>query len=262
MDPGNRKAIELQAAANAEIHRIAASYIAGRNFEEAQLAIEALASNQPDVSELRNLRKQFAKEQQLAVQEASQLAAEGKAKREKIGILFTGAERALGRGNLYLPNGNNAVEKIQQILQLDPGNQRAVALQAAVNAEIQRVAVTYITGRDFEEAQLAIEALSSNRPDLSQLQSLRKQLAREQQLTAQEASRLAAENKARQEKEVRQDEPAKREPTAIEKLLVKATSLGGLKTSMQTTTANSERYTLRFCSLKPVTSRPMTDCPE
>jgi hypothetical protein len=111
---------------------------------------------------------------------AQQQVAAAEARNERVAALLRGAELSVQNGSLYLPRGNNALEKVRQVLELESDNQLALELRRDLNSKIETAAKADVEARRFDDAKMAIDALASNMADSGKIDALRGQLKAKQ----------------------------------------------------------------------------------
>ncbi|TGD72731.1 serine/threonine protein kinase [Mangrovimicrobium sediminis] len=159
--------------------------VAGR-FIDAALA--DLKSGELDVAETklqraRSLSPANARyaQVQIALIEArdrlQQQAAADSQRTQRVAALLRGAQQAAQRGNLYLPRGDNALESLQQVLELDPGNAEALALRASLLEQVAADTQLSLEKKAYGEAQQAIAALEAGGAPAARVQALKNTLA-------------------------------------------------------------------------------------
>ncbi|MDX1733956.1 MAG: protein kinase, partial [Halioglobus sp.] len=194
-------------------------------------------------------------------------------RKAQVAGLLDAARSARDRGNIFTPRGDNALDIVRNLLEIDKDNAQAQALRAELLSQVAETARADITGRRFTEANIAMAAMKANNADPAALAQLRElvnaevlQIAREtekaarekaarekverQRLAAEEAKAQKAREQAEPEKAAGQAAPAQQDTTAsrVSELLDKASRLGRIRDSNYRELAQTYRQVLEIQS--------------
>ncbi|MCZ7598406.1 MAG: hypothetical protein M5U09_12710 [Gammaproteobacteria bacterium] len=114
--------------------------------------------------------------------------------------LFMEVEAHLANDRLIAPKGGNALETFQEILEIEPGNTRALRGISAIETQLVEAADAALAEGDLDTAEREISALAEFRPDNENVERVRGQIAdiRLQRELEAEAARQQAEEEERQ----------------------------------------------------------------
>ena len=137
---------------------------------------------------------------------------QAEARAERIAALLAAGDRQLAENRLTRPPGNNALESYEEVLKLDPENERAKAGIDAIADRYQKLAQDALDRKDYNEALSMVARgleIRDQHAGLLQLQST----VSEQQRLEEERRRQIAAQKAREraEQERLRREQARRE---------------------------------------------------
>lgn len=239
LDPANVDALTgLENVANRHIE-IALAMIKGGELEDAEWNLTRAKMLSPV-----NPKYTAAQAELIAVRDlALQQAAAENARKEKITSLVSRATLSAKEGKLFQPNGDNAIDYIRQVLELDGRNASALALRAELNNRIETATASEIKSQRFDNARLAIDALASNKASEQAIAGLRKQLKSAEQIVARRAEDAGKLEQARREAINR--ERLAQENAAAEKVSREKTSQQRVKDQRQQQAQQEEKASVR-----------------
>ena len=198
---------ERLAAAKAEAERLAAAKAEAERLAAAKAEAERLAVANAEAERLAAVKAE-AERLAAAKAEAARLEEE---RILEIGRLLTAARDAIDARRLTSPPGNNALEKINQVLTLDPDNHEVVALRSSIVDKYVELAHSALNDAEIETAKIYVIRAEGVEPEDQGINEIIARIATEEARIAQEA---AAELKRRQLEEER----AKRQREELNKL--------------------------------------------
>ena len=133
---------QLLAAVEAEAERVAAAKTEAERLAAAKAEAERLAAAKAEAERLAAAKAEAARLEEERILE--------------IGRLLTAARDAIDARRLTSPPGNNALEKINQVLTLDPDNHEVVALRSSIVDKYVELAHSALNDAEIETAKIYV----------------------------------------------------------------------------------------------------------
>ncbi len=157
---------------NAYYVKLSKEFVLSGNFPKAEQALANVDSDYPWFSSteelIRRTKLQYAEQKSTS----SNLTNEKKRQKE-IAALFKAADSAIIARRFLIPVGNNAYEKYRQIIEIDPGNERATEGINKIGERYIALSNSAIRNKKFDEAEKSLSAAESVVPLDNRLVDLR-----------------------------------------------------------------------------------------
>ena len=196
LDPDNSAAKAGIAEISAALKTRFQQQVAENKFADAKNTLSDLSPISIEEAELKALNDLLTKKQQTIQQEAN--------KAGSINELLALADKDLAAVRLASPRGRNALDRYQQVLQLEPGNDRATAGIAAVASKYVELSNNALKKGETDKVGGYLSRLSKiapSHPALSALKSAHRELS--QQAAAQQTALALEQERIRIEEEAR-----------------------------------------------------------